>query len=94
MLCGADRVKAIEARLADIAENGLGEEARGLLQEVLQLAIDSQEDCAICLETLHNPRITVCRHVFGEECNDPLIISPHFFFNPTDRLLLRYRTSN
>ncbi|KAI5795352.1 SNF2 family helicase [Peziza echinospora] len=77
MLCGADRVKAIEERLAEIAENGLSEEARSLLQEVLQLAIDSQEDCAICLETLHNPRITVCRHVFGEECIARVIEEQH-----------------
>lgn len=33
-------------------------------------AIDSQEECAVCLEGLHNhnPQITICKHVFGLEC--------------------------
>lgn len=67
-LCGNARIQAIEARLAEIMSAGMSDEMRHLLQEILQLAIDSQEDCPICLDTLHNPRITVCKHVFGLEC--------------------------
>ena len=67
-LCGTARIQAIEARLAEIMSAGMSDEMRRLLQEILQLAIDSQEDCPICLETLHNPRITACKHTFGLEC--------------------------
>jgi len=67
-LCGTARVQAIESRLAEIASAGMSDEMRRLLQEMLQLAIDSQDDCPICLDTLHNPRITVCKHIFGLEC--------------------------
>ena len=70
-LCGADRIQEIEARLAEIGNEGPSDEMRSLLQEILQLAIDSQEDCPICLDVLHNPRITICRHVFGFECLCP-----------------------
>lgn len=38
------------------------------LQEALQLQIESQEDCPICFETLHNPVITNCGHFFGRGC--------------------------
>ncbi|KAF8460516.1 SNF2 family N-terminal domain-containing protein [Kalaharituber pfeilii] len=68
LLCGSERIQAIEERLAELSGGGLSNEMRGLLQEILQLAIDSQEDCPICLDTLHNPRITICKHIFGEEC--------------------------
>lgn len=74
-LCGSARIQAIEARLAEIVSAGMSDEMRHLLQEILQLAIDSQEDCPICLETLHNPRITVCKHVFGLECRLLLFLS-------------------
>lgn len=67
-LCGTARIQAIEARLAEIASEGMSDEMRRLLQEMLQLAIDSQDDCPICFETLHNPRITACKHIFGLEC--------------------------
>jgi len=67
-LCGTARIQAIESRLAEIASAGMSDEMRRLLQEMLQLAIDSQDDCPICLDTLHSPRITVCKHIFGLEC--------------------------
>lgn len=30
-------------------------ENKKALQDILQVQIESQEDCAVCLETLHNP---------------------------------------
>lgn len=38
------------------------------LQDMLQLSIESHEECVICFEQLHTPRITHCGHVFGGEC--------------------------
>ena len=44
---------------------------------MLQVNIDSQEDCPICLETLHDPVITVCAHAFGFECIEKVIDTQH-----------------
>ncbi|KAI9660230.1 MAG: hypothetical protein M1831_003537 [Alyxoria varia] len=43
------------------------------LQELLQLSIDSQEECPVCYEQLHNPIITACGHTFGNECIERVI---------------------
>ncbi|KKY25618.1 putative snf2 family helicase [Phaeomoniella chlamydospora] len=48
-------------------------DSRRALQEVLQLRIESQEECSVCLETLHNPVITHCKHSFGRECIEEVI---------------------
>lgn len=76
-LCGTARIQAIESRLAEIASAGMSDEMRRLLQEMLQLAIDSQDDCPICLDTLHSPRITVCKHIFGLECISRVVEAQH-----------------
>jgi len=55
----------------------LTKENRAALQAVLQLSIDSQEECSICLEDLHNPVITACKHVFGQECIERTIDLQH-----------------
>jgi SWI/SNF-related matrix-associated actin-dependent regulator of chromatin subfamily A3 len=39
-----------------------------ILQQALQLIIESQEDCAVCLDTLRDPVITHCKHSFCREC--------------------------
>jgi SWI/SNF-related matrix-associated actin-dependent regulator of chromatin subfamily A3 len=51
----------------------LNPENRRALQEMLSLSVQSQEDCAVCLETLHNPVITPCAHAFGRECIEKVI---------------------
>ncbi|KAF8429565.1 helicase SWR1 [Tirmania nivea] len=76
-LCGTARIQAIESRLAEIASAGMSDEMRRLLQEMLQLAIDSQDDCPICLDTLHSPRITICKHIFGLECISRVVEAQH-----------------
>ena len=45
-------------------------ENRRALQDMLQLSIESREDCPICLEDLtgHEPIITHCAHIFGKSC--------------------------
>ena len=44
---------------------------------MLQLSIDSHEDCPICLETLHTPVITACAHTFGLDCITRVIDTQH-----------------
>jgi len=55
----------------------LNKENRVALQCLLQISIDSQEECSICLDTLHNPVITACKHVFGGECIERTIELQH-----------------
>ena len=55
----------------------LNDENRAALQLLLQLSIDSQEECSICLDELHNPVITACKHVFGRECIERTIELQH-----------------
>ncbi|KAL3427406.1 SNF2 family domain-containing protein [Phlyctema vagabunda] len=55
----------------------LNNDTRLALQALLQVGIDSHEDCAICLEELHNPVITTCKHAFGRECIERVIVTQH-----------------
>lgn len=43
------------------------------LQALLQVRIESREECSICLDDLHSPVITPCGHVFGTECIERVI---------------------
>ncbi|KAK2736371.1 hypothetical protein FQN55_001666 [Onygenales sp. PD_40] len=43
------------------------------LQALLQLKIESQEMCAICLDVLHEPVITPCAHTFDRGCIEQAI---------------------
>ena len=49
------------------------------LQDMLQLSIESREDCPICLEDLtgHGPVITHCGHIFGTDCITRVIETQH-----------------
>ncbi|KKZ66165.1 hypothetical protein EMCG_01142 [[Emmonsia] crescens] len=47
------------------------------LQALLQLKIESQEMCAICLDTLHQPVITPCAHTFDYSCIEQAIERQH-----------------
>lgn len=75
-LCG-ERVRSLLADLEDKKVVDLTPENSLALQEMLQLSIDSHEDCPICLEPLHNPVITACAHVFGKECVERVIETQH-----------------
>ncbi|KAJ5628671.1 hypothetical protein N7490_010899 [Penicillium lividum] len=47
------------------------------LQEMLQLQIESQEVCAICLDNFDQPVITACAHSFCKGCIEEVIERQH-----------------
>ncbi|KAL8937424.1 MAG: hypothetical protein Q9216_004435, partial [Gyalolechia sp. 2 TL-2023] len=75
-LCG-DRVTSLLAALETSKVVDLTPENRKALQDMLQLSIDSQEDCPVCLEPLHDPVITACAHTFGYSCIEKVIETQH-----------------
>lgn len=75
-LCG-ERVTSVLAALESQKVVDLTPENKKALQDMLQVSIESREDCPICLENLHNPVITACAHVFGSECIERVIETQH-----------------
>ena len=75
-LCG-ERITSLLSLLDGQETVDLTPENRRVLQDMLQLSIDSHEDCPICLETLKNPVITNCAHVFCFECIEQVIDTQH-----------------
>ncbi|KAI4103934.1 MAG: hypothetical protein LQ339_004051 [Xanthoria mediterranea] len=71
-ICG-DRVTSLLKDLETSKVVDLTPENRKALQDMLQLSIDSHEDCPICLEPLHDPVITACAHSFGHACIEKVI---------------------
>ncbi|ORY65041.1 SNF2 family N-terminal domain-containing protein [Pseudomassariella vexata] len=65
-----DRVDDLLALFEDQKVVALDDKNVPILQQALQLMIDSQEECAICYESIsiHEPCITACKHVFGKPC--------------------------
>ncbi|KAJ4300622.1 hypothetical protein N0V88_003306 [Collariella sp. IMI 366227] len=59
-----DLMKLLEEN--DVVE--LNAENRGLLQQALQLVIESQEECPVCIDPLNDPVITHCKHFFCRAC--------------------------
>lgn len=47
------------------------------LQDMLQIRIESQETCPICLDILAEPVITACGHSFDRECIEQVIDRQH-----------------
>lgn len=75
-LCG-ERVTSVLSALESQKVVDLTPENKKALQDMLQVSIESREDCPICLENLHNPVITACAHVFGSECIERVIETQH-----------------
>ncbi|KAL9104261.1 MAG: hypothetical protein Q9163_000757 [Psora crenata] len=75
-LCG-ERVTAVLSMLETQQTIDLTPENKAALQSMLQLSIETREDCPICLEPLHNPVITNCAHAFGQECIERVIETQH-----------------
>ncbi|KAL2256470.1 hypothetical protein VTK26DRAFT_1611 [Humicola hyalothermophila] len=69
----ADLMKLLEEQ--DIVP--LNAENRALLQQALQLFIESQEECPVCIEPLKDPMITHCKHVFCRTCITKVIEIQH-----------------
>ncbi|MCJ1475579.1 hypothetical protein MMC13_004242 [Lambiella insularis] len=74
-----ERVKSLMSLLESEKVVKLTPENRKALQDMLQLSIESREDCPICLENLygHKPVITNCAHVFGSDCITRVIETQH-----------------
>ncbi|KAL4909429.1 hypothetical protein BDW74DRAFT_80961 [Aspergillus multicolor] len=47
------------------------------LQDMLQIRIESQETCPICLDVLETPVITACAHAFDRDCIEQVIDRQH-----------------
>lgn len=75
-LCGS-RVTDLMALLENDDVVALTGSNIAALQALLQLNIENAEECAICLENLHDPVITACKHVFGQECIERTIELQH-----------------
>ena len=75
-LCG-ERVTSLLSLLESQKVVDLTPENREALQEMLQLSIDTRDECPVCLSDLHNPVITACAHVFGFECIERVIETQH-----------------
>ncbi len=55
----------------------LNDANRTLLQQALQLVIESQEECPVCMEALTDPVITHCKHFFCRACISKVIEMQH-----------------
>ena len=75
-LCG-DRISSLLAALESSKVVELTPKNRKALQDMLQLSIESHEDCPICLDPLHDPVITACAHTFGYTCIERVIETQH-----------------
>ncbi|KAL8673233.1 MAG: hypothetical protein Q9168_002345 [Polycauliona sp. 1 TL-2023] len=75
-LCG-DRITSLLKDLETSKVVKLTPENQKALQDMLQLSIDSHEDCPICLEPLHDPVITACAHSFGYACIEKVVETQH-----------------
>ncbi|KKK16658.1 SNF2 family helicase [Aspergillus rambellii] len=68
-------------KLADLLEKNkvvpLTPENVKSLQDILQIRIESQETCPICLDTLEQPVITACAHSFDRSCIEQVIERQH-----------------
>lgn len=75
-LCGT-RVTDLLTLLENDDVVALTKENIAALQVLLQISISNHDECSICLEDLHNPVITACKHVFGQECLERTIELQH-----------------
>jgi SWI/SNF-related matrix-associated actin-dependent regulator of chromatin subfamily A3 len=76
-LVGEERLDSIMKQLEAEGIVDLTDENKDALQKMLQLSIDSQEDCPVCFETLKDPVITKCAHIFCTHCLERVIEMQH-----------------
>ncbi|KAF2266380.1 hypothetical protein CC78DRAFT_513897 [Lojkania enalia] len=76
-LVGEERLESIMKQLEAEGVVDLTEENKVALQKMLQLSIDSQEDCPICLDQMRDPVITKCAHIFCTPCIERVVDTQH-----------------
>ncbi|KAH7072928.1 SNF2 family N-terminal domain-containing protein [Paraphoma chrysanthemicola] len=72
-LVGEERLDSIMKQLEAEGIVDLTEENKAALQAMLQLLIDSQDECPICLDNFKDPVITKCAHSFCTPCIEKVI---------------------
>ncbi|GAB1318601.1 Rad5-like protein (SNF2 family domain-containing protein) [Madurella fahalii] len=72
-----DRITDLLKLLEEQGVVPLNPKNRVLLQQALQLVIESQEDCPVCMEPVTGPVITHCKHVFCRACISKVIEIQH-----------------
>lgn len=77
-LCGDARIERVlelveENKTIDVTNSA----NRKALQDLLQIRIDSQEECPVCMDTIKSPVITACAHAFCRECIERTIELQH-----------------
>ncbi|KAJ4316020.1 hypothetical protein N0V94_005647 [Neodidymelliopsis sp. IMI 364377] len=72
-LVGEECLDSIMKQLEAEGVVDLTPENKEALQKMLQLSIDSQEDCPICFDTYKDPVITKCAHTFCTPCLERVI---------------------
>lgn len=72
MLC-KERIDDLLKLLEENEVVPLNDKNRALLQQALQLVIDSQEECPVCFDNFTGPVITHCKHVFCHGCISKVI---------------------
>jgi SWI/SNF-related matrix-associated actin-dependent regulator of chromatin subfamily A3 len=69
-LCGKDRFTLPETFGTALE---LTPETTAALQDALQLHVEAQDDCPICMDTMTDPIITACTHCFCFPCIEKVI---------------------
>lgn len=77
-MCGEERVKKLLAlvegnQIVDVMDPA----NRKALQDLLQVRIDSQDECPVCLDNLKDPVVTACAHSFCRDCIIRVIDTQH-----------------
>jgi SWI/SNF-related matrix-associated actin-dependent regulator of chromatin subfamily A3 len=73
-LCGEARIQRVldlveENKTIDVSNQA----NRKALQDLLQIRMDAQEECPVCMDSMKDPVITACAHAFCRQCIERVI---------------------